>query len=290
MNQKHFPALEKRELIKKGIYNMKNSILAAIAASAIAVASIFEASAATTEVKLGVVGDHNEPWVKVQENLKKEGIDLKLIKFGDYTLPNKALDDGEIDLNAFQHVAFLNEDVKIHGYKIERFGNTIIVPLCVYSNKIRKLDELKDGDSVAIPNDITNGGRALKVLELGGVIKTDPAKGYVPTPRDITYNPKHIKIVQVDAATVASVLPDVAAGVINNNYAVDYGFKKTDVIFSDGVGKIDADNPYINVVAVRSSDKNRPELKKVVEAYQTAENAAYIKTLYEGTNIPAFKY
>lgn len=269
---------------------MKNSILAAIAASAIAVASIFEASAATTEVKLGVVGDHNEPWVKVQENLKKEGIDLKLIKFGDYTLPNKALDDGEIDLNAFQHVAFLNEDVKIHGYKIERFGNTIIVPLCVYSNKIKKLDELKDGDSVAIPNDITNGGRALKVLELGGVIKTDPAKGYVPTPRDITYNPKHIKIVQVDAATVASVLPDVAAGVINNNYAVDYGFKKTDVIFSDGVGKIDADNPYINVVAVRSSDKNRPELKKVVEAYQTAENAVYIKTLYEGTNIPAFKY
>ncbi|MGN0909458.1 MAG: MetQ/NlpA family ABC transporter substrate-binding protein [Succinivibrio sp.] len=269
---------------------MKKSALAAIAAAAIAVASLFQASQAAVEVRLGVVGDHNEPWVKVQEKLKGEGIDLKLIKFGDYTLPNKALDDGEIDLNAFQHVAFLNEDVRIHGYRIERFGNTIIVPLCVYSTKIRKLGDLKDGDSIAIPNDATNGGRALKVLELGGVIKTDPAKGYVPTPRDVVDNPRHLKFVQVDAATVASVLPDVAAGIINNNYAVDYGFKKSDAIFSDGVGKIDEANPYINVVAVRTSDKNRSELKKVVEAYQTREIAEYIKTLYEGTNIPAFKY
>jgi D-methionine transport system substrate-binding protein len=268
---------------------MKKSALAAIAAAAIAVASIFQ-TASATEVKLGVVGDHNEPWVKVQEKLKGDGIELKLIKFGDYTLPNKALDDGEIDLNAFQHAAFLNEDVKTHGYKIERFGNTIIVPLCVYSRKIKKLSELKDGDSIAIPNDATNGGRALKVLELGGVIKLDPSKGYVPTPRDVVENPKHLKFVEVDAATVASVLPDVAAGIINNNYAVDYGFKKDDVVFSDGVGKIDDKNPYINVVAVRSSDKNRPELKKVVKAYQTREIADYIKTLYEGTNIPAFKY
>lgn len=269
---------------------MKKSALIAIAAAAIAVASLFQASYAATEVKLGVVGDHNEPWVKVQEKLKGEGIDLKLIKFGDYALPNKALEDGEVDLNAFQHVAFLNEDVKVHGYKIERFGNTIIVPLCVYSNKIKDLSELKDGDSIAIPNDATNGGRALKVLELGGVIKTDPKKGYVPTPRDVIDNPKHLKFVQVDAATVASVLPDVAAGIINNNYAVDYGFKKEDVIFSDGIGKIDDANPHINVVAVRSADKDRPELKKVVEAYQTKDIADYIKTLYDGTNIPAFKY
>ena len=132
-------------------------------------------------IKLGVVGENNEQWDPVIEKLAEDNIKLELVKFADYSLPNRALNDGEIDLNAFQHYAYLNKDVESNGYKIEAIGETLVAPLGVFSNKIKDLSELKDGDTIAIPNDATNGGRALKVLEAAGVIKVNPAAGYTPT-------------------------------------------------------------------------------------------------------------
>ncbi|MBQ9221720.1 MAG: MetQ/NlpA family ABC transporter substrate-binding protein [Succinivibrio dextrinosolvens] len=270
--------------------NIKNLLSAAFVGL-----TFFTASAAfadePNEVKLGVVGEHNEAWEDVVKRLKNEGVNLTLVKFADYTLPNRALNDGEIDLNAFQHVAYLKADVEAHDYKIEPIANTIIAPLGLYSKKIKNVSELKDGDTIAIPNDPTNGGRALKVLELAGIIKLDPSKGYIPTVRDITENPKNIQIYEVDAGNTPSLLPDVAAAIINSNYAVDNDLNPTtDPIFSDGVGKVDLDNPYINIIAARSDNKDNPLFKKIIAAYQTKETAEIIKELYHGGEVPVFNY
>lgn len=243
------------------------------------------------EIKLGVVGEHTDEWKFVAKKLEDKGIKLTLVKFADYTLPNRALNDGEIDLNAFQHKAYLREDCKSNGYKLVDVADTIISPLGAYSDKIKSLDELKDGDTVAIPNDPTNGGRALKLLEKAGVISLDASKGYLPTVRDITSNPKNIKIYEVDAGNTPSLIPDVAASVINANYATDNGLNPNkDAIFLDSTGKIDAENPYVNVVASRVADKDRAEFKTIFEVYHTKEVADIILEAYKGSQIPAFKY
>ena len=248
-------------------------------------------AAKVTEVKLGVVGEHTEEWKLVASKLEKEGIKLTIVKFADYTLPNRALNDGDIDLNAFQHKAFLEADCKANGYKLSFIADTIISPLGAYSNKIKSLDELKDGDTVALPNDPTNGGRALKLLEKAGVIKLDESKGYLPTVRDVTENTKNIKFYEVDAGNTPSLIPDVAVSVINSNYAIDNNLDPlNDAIFSDVTGEIDENNPYINIVVAKSSNKDNENIKKVMKAYQVKETAEILLKEYKGSQIAAFKF
>ena len=240
-------------------------------------------------IKLGVVGENNEQWDPVIEKLAKDNIKLELVKFADYSLPNRALNDGEIDLNAFQHYAYLNKDVESNGYKIEAIGETLVAPLGVFSNKIKNLSELKDGDTIAIPNDATNGGRALKVLEAAGVIKVNPAAGYTPTLNDITENPKNIKFEEVEAANTASLLPDVAAALINGGHAIDNGLNpKTDSIYLEKV-EGGSENPYINVIVARTEDKDNANYKKVVEYFRTPEVAQKIEEVYKGAYLPTWK-
>lgn len=244
-----------------------------------------------TEVKLGVVGEHTEEWKLVAQKLEKEGIKLSIVKFADYTLPNRALNDGDIDLNAFQHKAFLEADCKANGYKLSYIADTIISPLGAYSNKIKSIDELKDGDTVALPNDPTNGGRALKLLEKAGVIKLDASKGYLPTVRDVTENSKNIKFYEVDAGNTPSLIPDVAISIINSNYATDNGLTPDkDAIYQDTTGVIDANNPYINIIAAKTENKDNPVFQKVVKAYQQKDVADKILELYNHSQIPVFKY
>ena len=185
------------------------------AAGSEAAADTTAASGEKTVIKLGVVGENNEQWQPVIDKLAEENIDLELVKFADYPLPNRALNDGEIDLNSFQHIAYFEDDCKNNGYDLSIIGETIMAPLGLYSNKIKDVSEIKDGDIIAIPNDATNGGRALKLLESAGLIKVDPAAGYTPTKKDITENPLNLDIKEVEAANTASLLPDVAAAVIN---------------------------------------------------------------------------
>ena len=234
-------------------------------------------------------GENNEQWDPVIEKLAEDNIKLELVKFADYSLPNRALNDGEIDLNAFQHYAYLNKDVESNGYKIEAIGETLVAPLGVFSNKIKDLSELKDGDTIAIPNDATNGGRALKVLEAAGVIKVDPAAGYTPTLNDITENPKNIKFEEVEAANTASLLPDVAAALINGGHAIDNGLNpKTDSIYLEKV-EGGSENPYINVIVARTEDKDNENYKKVVEYFRTPEVAQKIEEVYKGAYLPTWK-
>ncbi len=248
------------------------------------------AAAAVKEVKLGLVGEHNEEWEHVQKLLSQKGIKLTIVKFADYTLPNRALHDGEIDLNAFQHVAFLKAENEQKGFHNVGIAETVIAPLGVYSKKVKSIKEIKDGDTIAIPNDVTNGGRALKVLESAGLIKLKDPSSYTPSVRDISENPLHIKIYEADSGNLPSLLPDVTAAIINNNYCFDNGIDPLkDAIFSDGTGEIDHSNPYINVIAAREDRKDDPLFQEVLKAYRTKEVADLIIQYHKGT-VPVFKY
>ena len=246
-----------------------------------------------TIVKVGVVGEYNAQWDTVNELLADDGIEVELVKFTDYAAPNRALNDGEIDLNAFQHKAFLANDVQQNGNEIEAIGDTIIAPLSIYNNKdkISSVEEIKDGDIIAIPSDLTNGGRALKLLEKAGLIECDPAKGYVPTQADITKYNVQIEILEAESATLANLLPDCTAALINGGNAFTAGLNPAnDAIFTEDVNPEtnEATPDLINVIAARSADVDNEVYKKVVDAYHTEEVRQTIEEAYQGAFICAW--
>ena len=246
------------------------------------------------EVTVGVVGDYVAQWDTVNELLAAEKIRVKLIKYSDYATPNRALADGEIDLNAFQHKAYLANDIERNGYKIVSIGDTLITPLRIYHNKdkIQALSDIKDGDVIAIPSDLTNGGRAIKLLEAAGLIKIDPSKGYVHTKLDITEYKVKIKIREAESGILARLLPDVTAAVMNGGNAYTAGLDS----FADSIYAENLDpktNPQVsqlvNVIAAREVDKDNPVYLKVVQAYQSPETAATLMKAYKGAFSPAWK-
>lgn len=240
-------------------------------------------------IKIGLVGENSVQWNPVIESLKEEGITLELVTFADYTQPNQALADGEIDLNSFQHYAYLNQEIKDRGLDLTVIGETLIAPLGVYSNKIKSIEDLENGGSIAIPSDATNGGRSLKVLEAAGVIKVKEEAGYTPTLDDIVDNPKNIEFIEVEAAQTARLLEDVDAALINGGHAVDAGFNPIeDSIYIEEV-KEGAENPYINVIVSRTEDKDNEEYLKIVKAFRTEEVAKVIEDEYKGSYIPTWK-
>lgn len=246
-------------------------------------------SDAPIKVTVGVVGANNEQWDTVNQLLEKDNITVEIKEFSEYKLPNEALNAGEIDLNAFQHKAYLNKEIADLGYDITVLGDTIIAPLSLYSQKITSLDQLKEGDKIAVPSDPTNEGRCFKILESAGILEVDPAAGYTPELKDITSNPLNLDFVEVEAANTASLLPDVAAAFVNGAHAVDNGLKLEDAVYTEQV-QPGSDNPYINIIAVRTADKDNEIYNKVLAAYQSAETAQAIKDIYQGLYIPAFAY
>ncbi|MFV0313581.1 MAG: MetQ/NlpA family ABC transporter substrate-binding protein [Anaerotignum sp.] len=241
-------------------------------------------------VKVGVVGEYNSQWDTINELLADENIQIELVKYSDYAGPNRALNDGEIDLNAFQHKAFLANEISTKGYDIVDIGDTLIVPLNIYNNKekISSLEEIKDGDIIAIPSDLTNGGRALKLLEAAGLIECDPAKGFVPTKQDITKYNVQIEILEAESATLANILPDCAAAIINGGNAFTAGIDPTtDTIFNENVNpdENDAIPQLVNVIAARTEDKDNEVYKKIVEAYRTDEVKKTVEEAYKGAFI-----
>ena len=227
---------------------------------------------------IGVVGDvERSVWEDVEKRLEADGEDIKIEVFSDYVMPNQALADGSIDMNAYQHVAYVVDYVKANKSDIVPVGYTYISPMAAYSENLKSLDELKDGDEVIIPNDPTNGGRALLLLEQAGVLEIDDAAGITPSTSNITSNPKNIKITSIDAAQIFIGIKDVAAVVANTNFAVDAGFDP----YKDGIF-VDTDNiaavasQYKNVMAVKAADKESEIVKKVVAAYQSAATEAVL--------------
>lgn len=254
------------------------------------VVSVLAACGASEEttVKLGVVGDDTSTWDPVQEKLKEEDINLEYVKFTDYSQPNAALAEGEIDLNAFQHQVFLDNYNEEAGTDLVSIGNTVIVPLGLYSEKIEDVSEIKDGDVIAIPNDVTNGGRALLVLQAAGLIEVDPDKGITPTVSDITEYHVDIEIKELDASQTARALQDVTASIVNSGMAVDAGLDPAeDPIFSEPVDE--NAKPYANIIAARSEDQDNETYNQIVDAFQTDETAKHIKEKSKGADLPAWQ-
>lgn len=235
-------------------------------------------------VKLGVVGSiYEDLWTPAKEALKNEGINLEFVQFSDYVTPNNALANGEIDLNAFQHHIYLQSEIDSYGYEIQDIGNTFIIPLNLYSQKVSSVDELKDGDTVAIPDDLTNGGRALKVLEAAGLIELNPDAAFNPTLDDIVKYNVGIKIEELKANVIPSTLADVTAAVVNGNYALDFGLKTDEAIYKDTVLDVEE---YWNLIAARTADLEDPDkvavYEKVVKAFQSPETEKVFNDTYGG--------
>ena len=230
-------------------------------------------------IKVGVTAG---PQAEVMEVAKKvaakDGLTIQIVEFNDFIKPNVALSQGDLDANAYQHQPFLDNQIKERKYELTSIAQTIIIPMGIYSKKIKKLDELKPGSTVAVPNDPTNGGRGLLLLEKAGLIKLNPQAGLKATPQDIVANPKNLKIKELEAAQVPRSLDDVDIAAVNANYAVVAGLSpKTDSLLLE-----DTKSPYACVIAVRTKDKADPVFQKLIKAYQSPEVKEFVEKQYKG--------
>lgn len=270
---------------------MKLSVKSVLASVVLALVSTQAQAWDKTNVKVGVVGENNEFWQPIIDKLRKEGVNLELVRFATYPLPNRALEDGEIDLNAFQTGAFLKTESKEHNYHLVAIGTTVIAPLSLYSDKIKLPKDIKAGDTVTLANDPISTGRGLRVLEDLGFIKIKDGAGYLPGPSDVVENKQNLKFFFVDASNTYNTLPDVTAGFINGGYAVDHGLNpRTDAIYTEKTEGWGLENPFVNVIAAREAEKDDPLYQHIVELYHTKEVADIISNSYKGALIPAFKY
>ena len=240
------------------------------------------------KVTLGVVGEVNEPWDYVIEELKeKENIEVELVKFTDYTTPNNALAEGEIDLSSFQTEIFMDNYNRDHGTELTTIGYTVMAPLGLYSEKITDISELKDGDTIAIPNDVSNEGRALILLQTAGLIKLDTAAGLVPTTEDVVENRLNLQFQTLESNQTARALQDVTASGINSGMAVDAGFiPSEDAVFLEPVAE--DSKPYYNVIAALAEDADNEVFQTIVEYYQSEGTAKVIEESSKGSQFPVW--
>jgi D-methionine transport system substrate-binding protein len=218
------------------------------------------------------VGITSGPEREIAEAARKEAkekynLDVELVSFNDYVVPNEALNQGDIDVNAFQHVPYLEAQSKQRGYRLAVVGKTFVYPIVAYSRKIKSIAELQNGSTIAIPNDPTNGGRALLLFRKNGLLKLRDGVGLLPKVTDITENPKQLKIVEIEAPQLPRVLDDkeVTIAVINNNFAAQAGLDPDQL----GILREEKESPYVNVIAAREDNKDQEKVKKFVKAYQS---------------------
>lgn len=227
---------------------------------------------------------HAEILNEIKPVLAKEGVDLQVIEFTDYVKPNLSLNDKEIDANFFQHEPYLKKFMADRKLNLVSLVAVEIEPMGVYSKKLKDIKAVGDGAKVAIPNDPTNGGRALNILAKAGLIKLKDGVGISGTVNDIVENPKNIKITEAEAAMLPRTLDDVDLAVINSNFAMEAKLNPTkDALFIEP-----KDSPYANVVAVRKGDENRPEIQKLKKALTSPEVKKFIENKYKGAIVPAF--
>jgi len=218
--------------------------------------------------------------------LEKEGYTVEITEFNDYNQPNTAVSEGSLDANFFQHMPYLKAQNEAKGYKLVSVGAVHLEPMGLYSHKIKSLDELKDGGTIAVPNDPSNEARALKLLAGKGIIKIK--EGELVTPKDITENPKKLEFKELDAAAIPRAIDDVDAAVINGNYAIDAKFSpiKDSIIIEDK--NSDAAKPYANIVVVKEGNEKQEKIQALVKAMTSPEVKAFIEKEYNGAVIPVF--
>ena len=220
----------------------------------------------------------------VKGEAAKQGLNIEIVEFSDYIQPNIALDQKELNVNSFQHQPFLDNTVKDKGLKIQSIGKTILLPMAIYSNKYKDLKDIPNGATVAIPNDPTNGGRALLLLQQAGLITLKDGGNVKSSVADITSNPKNIDIRELEAAQIARSLNDVDVAAVNTNYAIPAGLNPQ----KDAVVVESTDSPYANVIAVRTEDVNNETYQKLLKIYQSEPVRKFIQEEFKGSIIPAF--
>ena len=246
------------------------------------------ASGEVTTLKVGVNGTDFRLWDSLNERLKDKNIKLEPVSFADYIKPNQALADKEIDLNAFQTEVYFEQFKKDHNLDLTSIGYTFIAPMGIYSNKIKSLDEVQDGATVAIPNDATNGGRALNLLESAGLIKLDGKDKVTPNEKNIVENSKNLKFVSMESVQIPRSLDDVDFAAINTGAATDAGLNpKTDSIYLEDANGENA-KQYYNIIAVRTEDKDKEVFKTLMEAYHQEETKKVLDEIYQGGAVPVF--
>ena len=236
-------------------------------------------------LKVGVTaGPHAQIFEQVKKVAAKDGLQIQVIEFSDYVQPNAALSAGDLDANSYQHKPYLDAQIKDRGYKLTSVGYTVNFPIGLYSKKVKKLEDLKEGAKFGIPNDPTNGGRVLLVLQDKGLIKLKDGAGLKATPLDVVSNPKKLKFVELDAAQLARSLDDLDASAINTNFAISAGLNPK----TDSIAQERNDSPYANLIAVREADKGKPWVAKLLKAYHSEEIRKFIEVEFKGSIHPAF--
>lgn len=238
-------------------------------------------------IKIGVTPKpHKEIVDAAVPLLEKEGYKVEITEFNDYVQPNTAVEEGSLDVNFFQHTPYLNEQVQSRGLHLKSVAAIHLEPMGLYSKKITSLDELKDGSTIAVPNDPSNEARALKLLAANGLIKIKD--GELVIPADITENPKNLQFSELEAAAVPRAVDDVDAAVINGNYAIEAGFDPT----ANAIVKEDKDSeaakPYANIVVVKEGNENLEKIQALIKALTSDEVRDFINKEYNGAVIPVF--
>ncbi|NWA03993.1 MetQ/NlpA family ABC transporter substrate-binding protein [Pseudomonas gingeri] len=252
--------------------------------AAFAAVAAFSAHAAETLTVAATPVPHAEILEFIKPTLAKEGVDLKVKVFTDYVQPNVQVAEKRLDANFFQHQPYLDEFNKAKGTHLISLAPVHVEPLGAYSSKYKKLADLPGGANVVIPNDATNGGRALLLLQKAGLIKLKEPTNILSTPKDIVENSKDLKIRELEAATLPRVLTQVDLALINTNYALEAKLDPSkDALFIEG-----SDSPYVNILVGREDDKDSDAMKKLVAALHSPEVKAFILEKYKGAIVPAF--
>lgn len=233
-------------------------------------------------LKVGITSGPEREIAETARKVAREKYDLEveLVIFNEYVLPNEALSQGDIDLNAFQHIPYLEEQSRQRGYKLAVVGKTFVYPIVAYSKKISSLKELQNGSTVVIPNDPANGGRALLLFQKKGLLKLKDGVGLLPAVTDITDNPKNLNFLEIEAPQLPRVLDDnnVVIAVINSNFAAQAGLD----VEKYGILKEDKNSPYVNVIVSREDNKEEEKVKSFVKAYQSGEVEAAAFKAFKG--------
>jgi len=253
-------------------------------AFALAAVSLIPAARSET-IKVGVTaGPHAQILEAVKPIAAKNGLDIQSVEFSDYALPNAALDAGDLQANSFQNQPYLDNQKAASGYKIETVALTVNFPMGIYSRKYKSWDAVPPGATLSIPDDPTNRGRVLLLLQDKGVVKLKPDIGFKPVVADIVDNPKQLKIVEIDPKQTARMLDEADIAGINTNYATLAGLDPV----KDAILREDPKGPYTNIIVVRSADKDKPWVKTLVQSYQTPEVRDFILTKFKGAVLPSW--
>lgn len=267
--------------------NMKHKIFA-LALAIITLSACNKKESNPNILRVGIATGPEQNLAEDAKKVAKEkyGLDVELVSFNDYVVPNEALNQGDVDINVFQHLPYLEEQSKQRGYKLAVIGKTFVFPIVAYSKKIKSVSELQPGQTIVIPNDPTNGGRSLLLLQKQGIIKLKDGIGLLPKVTDIISNPKNLKILELEAPQIPRVLEDkeVALAIINNNFAAQAGLDPE----KEGLFTEDKDSPYANLIVAREDNKNDDKIKKFVKAYQSPEVESSAKQTFKGGAVKAW--